>query len=180
MAEIANEDGEEKYYQIKINIFSKDEKIIHKFLQAIKATTSPVKPVFGKEIAYLSYRSRKKLELQFWSMSTEQRFRHWIPNILTSSFGIIYFYDIAAKIEEDFLNLLKSSSTPEIPIIFVGYDSIIPQGSEQNDNDINIPIIQKYYDDFNSFYISTNESDSMVKLLDPIIVFVNSLLKSFP
>lgn len=50
-----------------------------------------------------------------------------------------------------------------IPIIFVGYDSILPQNPEK---DRNILLINNYFSNFNSLYIPVEKSDSIFQIVD--------------
>ena len=54
-----------------------------------------------------------------------------------------------------------------IPILLIGYDSVLPQNPKKIDQ--NIPLIQKYFGEFNSLNISVDKPDSMFQILDRII-----------
>ncbi|MHA1647133.1 MAG: hypothetical protein ACTSVL_06145 [Promethearchaeota archaeon] len=80
---------------------------------------------------------------------------------------IIYFYHINEEIEENFLNMVKHGLHFKPPILFVGYDSILPKNPENKDQ--NIPIIQKYFNNFDLIYISTDDRGCMYRVLDKIV-----------
>jgi GTPase SAR1 family protein len=160
----------EKPDLFKICIFSIDEKIEQHFFEAIKVKPvfeSSKKPVIVVDFVLLSYRRSKRFVFQIWSISNKSRFEIMIPNFILGSRGIIYFYDINDKIEENRLKLVKSGISPKIPILFVGYDTILPKKPEQSDD--NIRLIKKYFCDFNSLYISVDKPDSWFQIVDKII-----------
>jgi hypothetical protein len=155
---------------LKVCIFSRDEKIELQFLKNIKAKdlfSSKVKLEIGIDFTVVSYQGKEKYVFQFWSISNKNCHKIMIPNFFFGSGGIIYFYQINDKIEESRLKLVKEDASSRIPILFVGYDTILPQKPEQSDH--NIPIIQKYFGDFDSLYISVDKPDSMFQILDEII-----------
>ena len=100
-------------------------------------------------------------------MSNKPQFEFLKPSYILGSRGIIYFYNIHDKIEENRLNLVKDRFFHLIPILFVGYDSILPKNHEKIDQ--NIQLIKKYFRDFNTLYISVDKPDSMFQILDRII-----------
>ena len=155
---------------LKICIFSRDEKIEQLFLKDIKANdlfSSSKKPDIGIHFTLLSYQGKEKYIFQFWSISNKHRHEIMIPNFVLGSGGIIYFYRINDKIEESRLKMVKENASSRIPIIFVGYDTNLPEKPDQSDQ--NIRLIKKYFDDFNSLYISVDTPDSMFQILDRII-----------
>ena len=155
---------------LKVCIFSRDEKIEQQFLKDIKAKdlfSSSTKPDIGIDFTLLSYQGKEKYIFQFWSISNKHRHEIMIPNFVLGSGGIIYFYQINEKIEESRLKMVKENASSRIPIIFVCYDTILPKKPEQSDH--NIPIIQKFFGDFNSLYISVDKPNSMFQILDKII-----------
>ena len=85
--------------------------------------------------------------------------------------GIIYFYRINDKIEEDRLILIKNEIHPRIFTLFIGYDPILPKKPEQSDQ--NIRLIKKYFGNFNSLYISVEKPDSWFQIVDRIISLYN-------
>ena len=164
-----DKDNTRIYDMIKICVFSKYEIIKEQFFKTINAGFFDriTKERIGVEFGILSYQKSKKHIFQFWSISNKHRHEQMIPNFILGSRGIIYFYQINEKIEEDRLNLVKRNKSSKIPILFVGYDTILSQKPEQNDD--NILLIKKYFDKFNSLYISVNNQDSMFQILDKII-----------
>lgn len=155
---------------LKINIFSKDEEINQRFLKEIKAVDlfeGPIQLEIGVKFANLRYQTSKRYFLQFWVISNKSRFGQMIPNFLLGSRGIIYFYQINEKIEENRLKLVKSEITLKVPILFVGYDSFLPKNPEKVDP--NIQIIMNYFNEFNSLYISVDNRDCMFQILDRMI-----------
>ncbi|MHA1725121.1 MAG: hypothetical protein ACTSXH_09825 [Promethearchaeota archaeon] len=155
---------------LKINIFSRDDKIKQQFLNAIKAIDvfkEPKKQRMGVEFATLIYEKVKKFKIQFWSITNEKSFDFLIPTYMKGSHGIIYFYDIDEKISENLLKLVTEQAMNVIPILLVGYDSVLSKNLEKIDQ--NIQLIQKYLGEYNSLYISVDKPDSMFKILDKII-----------
>jgi hypothetical protein len=133
-------------YLLKISLISnsKNEKIKQQFLKAIKAKdlfdSSKIADM-GVGLANLEYRTSKKYLFQFWSRSNNSRFEEMIPGLILGSLGIIYFYHIDDKIEEDRLKLIKNRITFKKHLLFVGYDSILPKKTELSDH--NIRLIKK-------------------------------------
>jgi GTPase SAR1 family protein len=160
----------EKLDRFKICMFSKDEQIIHQFFTALKVQplfTSSKQENIGIELVVLSYQTSKRFIFQLWSISNKSRFEIMIPTYILRSRGIIYFYHITDKIEENRLKLVKNGTSPKIPILFVGYDSILPKKPELNDE--NIRLIQKYFGKFNSLYVSMDKPYSVFQILNRII-----------
>ena len=151
----------------KIIIFSKHEIIKQQFLKAINAIDvfdSSKKLEIGVDFAFLLY---PKIKFQFWSLSNKPQYEFLKYSYISGSRGIIYFYNIHDKIEENHLNLVIDRFFHLIPILFVGYDSVLPKNHEKIDQ--NIQLIKKYFRDHNSLYISMDKPDSMFQILDRII-----------
>lgn len=161
---------------LKVPIFSKNEIIRQRFFKGIDAyygmeLSKGMQPLVSFVIK--SYETNNyKFTFQFWEFNNESIFSKFVKDRILSTYivgsrEVIYFYHIDEKIEEDLLNLIKESANSNIPILFVGYDSILPKNPEINDQ--NIPTIQKYYNNFNSLYISTDNQGCMFRVLDKII-----------
>lgn len=163
-------DESEIYNSLKINIFSDDDKIEQQFLKEIKAVGSfdtSYKSTIGTSMAQLIYQKGKRYRIQFWLMNIASDFQYVRPTFMRSSCGIIFFYNLNEKIDESLLDMvIKQAMTiiPILPILFVGYDSVLPKNPEKIDQNI-----QKYFDEFNSLYISVDNPDSMFQILDRII-----------
>ena len=149
---------------LKIPVFSKDEIIRRRFFEGINACygmelSRGMEPLVN--FAIRSYQTENfKFTFVFWEFSYETIFPRFVKNTLLSNYiigsrEIVYFYHIDEKIDEDLLSCIKSNSNSKVPILFIGYDTVLPENPENSDK--NIPIIQKYYNSFDSFYLSTDD-----------------------
>ena len=164
---------------LKISIFSKDKEIKQQFLKAIKAINvfeSLKKSEIGVEFAKLVYHKSKGFRIMFYLMSNESQFKRVIPTYMKGSRGIIYFYYVNDEIEENSINGVISPEFSQIPVLFVGYDSTLPKNPEKIDR--NIPLIQKYFGEFNTIYVSMGKPDSMFQILDRIISHITDKSES--
>lgn len=166
-------------YTLKVSVFSRNEIIRQRFFKDIDAhygieLSKGMNPL--KNMLIGSYETKDyDFIFQFWEFSNEKAFpsMRMVSDYVIGSRVIVIFYHIDESIDEDLLNLFKDNANSKIQILFVGYDSILSENPE--DNDKNIQIIQKYYNEFNSIYISTDNQDCMTLVLDKIIELFLSL-----
>ncbi len=178
---VANEEGfspvESKsgiqYHTYKIGIYSKFPIIKEQFLKTIHAMGVPR----GKD-SFLSYKIQENhYSLHFHSILGTSAISTSSINkyMKNSNFqGIIHFYHIKFDMNREFrqiLKFIKWDSRYPVPILFVGYDSILPPNPE--DLDKNIPIIKETTKISGSCYISIDEPNSMFQIIDKLIELIH-------
>ncbi|MHA1673584.1 MAG: hypothetical protein ACTSYI_08140 [Promethearchaeota archaeon] len=161
---------------LKMSILStKDESIKHQFLQAIGASEiigPSSKMTVGVDFFISYYSTSKDYTFQIWLIGNATRFESLVPSFLMASWGVIYFYRITDTIKKKRLALMKSGVDPNMHILFVGYDAVLPANPEEIDQ--NILLIQTYFPACHSMYIAVDEKrpdDALANVLDELISF---------